>query len=260
MRKLTCLHCWKVWKIHELKIVPLVERIGTSFFVPAYDVWKTLGDKAFAEIILGCNEEWVILQQSKHRFVWEYSKGKRLWWIGKNPAHRDLKKFEYELGLIKVWVPISRYELYPVIKSLFKGLNATVKPNKNLSKYSSMYNSEKKPVETDSFMMNVYSFVTLFVRWYNNMYDKVMSEDATDEDFDKFQELLGTWIGDEEISKLESWDRVSLSSLVPAIDYLLSRSVRPSVSLRKQSTKYPNIINDLPSTHPFYDLLHEKPL
>ena len=83
---------------------------------------------------------------------------------------------------------------------------------------------------------------------------------GTDEDFNRFQELIETWIGDNEIHRLENWDHVSLSSLVPAIDYLFSRSIRPNVSLWKQATKYPNIINDLPSTHPFYDLFREKPL
>ena len=108
-------------------------------------------------------------------------------------------------------------------------------------------------------MENITALVSAFIRWYENMYEKILSEDVTDEDFDKFQEMLGTWITDEEITRLKNWEPVVLSSLVPAIEYLLSKSIRPSVSLLKSSLKI-NLINDLPSTHPFYDLLHEKPL
>ena len=133
-------------------------------------------------------------------------------------------------------------------------------PNSNLKTYSKKYKWKNSDKESDPFMENITAMVSAFVRWYENMYEKILSDDVTDEDFDKFQELLGTWVTDEEITKLKNWDQVSLSSLVPAIEYLLSKSIRPSVSLLKQSTKYPNIFNDLPSTHPFYDLFHEKPL
>lgn len=257
---LKCLHCWKTRKIHQLKWIALEDRIPPTQIWIALDVIEILGEKAFLEIILGCNEEGVIFREADYRFVWDYKLGKRLWRIKKFTKTKNLDKYDYELSMIKGWIPISRVEVYSVLNWLFDWIDKAKEPNVTLSKNSSKYKSEIRDKEDDVFMNNIYAMMSAFVRWYKNMYDKILSDDVTDEDFDKFQEMLGTWIGDEEISKLESWDRVSLSSLVPAIDYLFSKSIRPSVSLRKQSTKYPNIINDLPSTHPFYDLFHEKPL
>lgn len=258
--KLKCLHCWKTWKIHQLKCIALEERIPSTQIWIAADVLKVLGEKSFLEMILWCNEEWVIFREASYRFVWDYKFGKRLRRVKKFTKSKNLDKFDYELGIIRSWIPLSRIEVYWVVDWLFAWINNAKTPNITLSKNSSKYKSENRDKESDVFMNNIYAMVSAFVRWYKSMYDKILSDDVTDEDFDKFQELLGTWIGDDEIQRLENWDRISLSSLVPAIDYLFSRSIRPSVSLLKQSTKYPNIINDLPSTHPFYDLLREKPL
>lgn len=227
--------------------------------MPAYDVFVLLWEVAFGKIILGSTpEDWVILKQWDYRFVWEYKTGKRLWWIKRYPQKSLLEKFEYELGLIKIWVPISWQELYEVVRHLYYWLNEAKTPNIALSKNATKYKSDGAK-EYDPFMENITALVSAFIRWYENMYEKVLSDDVVDEDFDKFQEMLGTWITDEEITRLKNWDRISLSSLVPAIEYLISKSIRPSVSLLKNSMKL-NIFNDLPSTHPFYDLFHEKQL
>ena len=238
----------------------LKDRIPPTQIWVALDTIETLGENAFLEIILWCNEDGVIFREADYRFVWEYKLGKRLWRIKKFTKSKGLDKFDYELSIIKNWIPLSRVEVYWVVDWLFAGIDKAKTPNTTLSKNSSKYKSENRDKESDVFMNNVYAMVSAFVRWYKSMYDKILSDDVTDEDFDRFQELLGTWIWDDEIQRLENWDCISLSSLVPAIDYLFSRSIRPSVSLLKQSTKYYNIINDLPSTHPFYDLLREKPL
>ena len=255
-----CLHCWKTWHIYQLKSIPIEERIPQSQIWVASDVLNVLWEKAFLEIILGCNDEWVIFREAKYRFVWEYKLGKRLRRVKKHTKQKWLDEFEYELGVIKNWIPISWPEVYNVIVGLYGWINNAKTPNITLKKNSTKYKSKNSDKENDVFMNNIYAMVSAFVRWYKNMYDKILSSDVTDEDFNRFQELIETWIGDNEIHRLENWDHVSLSSLVPAIDYLFSRSIRPNVSLWKQATKYPNIINDLPSTHPFYDLFHEKPL
>lgn len=260
MNKLKCLHCWKIWPIHQLKSIPIEERIPKTQIWVASDVLNVLWEKAFLEIILGCNEEGVIFRESQYRFIWEYKLGKRLWRIKKHTKQKWLDEFEYELSVIKNWIPISWPEAYNVIVGLYDWINNAKTPNATLKRNSAKYKSEIRDKEDDVFMRNIRAMISTFIRWYRNMYDKILDDDVTNEDFDKFQELLGTWIGEEEIQRLENWDRISLSSLVPAIDYLLSRSIRPSVSLWKQSNKYSNIINDLPSTHPFYDLFREKPL
>lgn len=258
--KLTCLHCNKVWKIHQLEIIPLTERIPESQIAVANDVFSLLWEIPFLDIVLWSTQDWVILKSWNYRFVWEYKIWKRLRRVKRYPKTSLLEKFDYELWLMRVWVPVTRMEFYTVLLELYDWLNNAKTPNltlkRNSSKYKSDWNSDK---EHDPFMENITAMVSAFIRWYENMYEKILSEDVTDEDFDKFQEMLGTWITDEEISQLKNWEPVVLSSLVPAIEYLLSKSVRPSVSLLKSSLKI-NLINDLPSTHPFYDLLHEKPL
>ena len=258
LNNLTCLNCNKVWKIHQLEIIPFEQRVPTSQKWIADDVFSLLWEKAFTEMILGSCEDWVIFKNWTYRFVWEYNIGKRLRWVKRYPLKKIIEKYEYELGLMKVWVPISRQEVYPVLLDLYGWLADAKTPNLKLKKNSSKYKREYEKKE-DPFMDNITAMVSAFIRWYENMYEKVLSDDVSDEDFDKFQEMLGTWITDDEITKLKNWDGISLSSLVPAIEYLLSKSIRPSVSLQKKSMKL-NLINDLPSTHPFYDLLHEKPL
>lgn len=259
LSNLVCLHCWKKRRPHQLNIVNFIDRIPKSQFVPAYDVFVLLWEVAFEKIILGSTaEEWVILKQWDYRFVWEYKIWKRLWRVKRYPQKSLLEKFEYELWLMKIWVPVSWQELYEVMKHLYYWLDEAKTPNLALSKNATKYKSGG-PKEADPFMENITALVSAFIRWYENMYEKILSEDVTDEDFDKFQEMLGSWITDEEITRLKNWDRISLSSLVPAIEYLLSKSIRPSVSLLKNSMKL-NIFNDLPSTHPFYDLFHEKQL
>lgn len=257
--KLTCLHCNKVWKIHQLEIIPFEERVSKSQLWVADDVFSLLWEKTFTEIVLWSNDEWVILRQWDYRFVWEYKVGKRLWRVKRYPQKNLLEKYEYELWLMKVGAPVSRQEFYTVLLSLYGGLADAKTPNPKLKKNSSKYKNGGEKKEHDIFMENITAMVSAFIRWYENMYEKVLSEDVENEDFDKFQEMLDTWITDEEITRLKNWDGISLSSLVPAIEYLLSKSIRPSVSLLKISMKL-NIINDLPSTHPFYDLFHEKQL
>lgn len=258
-RKMLCMHCWRNFKIWELEIVSLVDRIPKSQYVPAHDVLTLLWNDAFLQIILWCNEDGVVFKQCEYRFTWDYKLWKRLRWIKNYPSSSDMKKFDYELWIIRVWIPISRQEIYPVIKSLYRWLNKSRQQNHTLTRNSTLYKSKNRDKEIDYFMTNIIALVSTFVRWYENLYDKVMWDDVVDEDFEKFQEMLWCGIGDFEIEQLKNWDPISLSSLVPAIEYVLSKSILPSVSLIKQSYKWFHIINDLPSTHPFYDLLHEKP-
>ena len=158
----------------------------------------------------------------------------------------------YEYQCIRNWVGINRNETLCMLKIFREKWE-----EKNPTRFKKWKWSGDK--ENDVFMKNIKAMVSAFVRWYDNLYEKAMDFDATDEDIEKFNEMLGTWITDKEIQQLKSWELVALSSLVPAIEFLLSKSIRPSVSLLKQTSKI-NLINDLPSTHPFYDLFHEKPL
>lgn len=259
INNLRCLHCNKIYKIYQLEIIPLKERVPEHQVPLAEDVLKITGEKGFIKMILGCNEEWVIFREADYRFVWDYKLWKRLRRIKKYPSRRLMNKYEYEISVIKNAIPITWYEAYQVILDLFDGVDKSKTPNRALSKNSSKYKSEIRDKEDDPFMDNIVAMVSAFIRWYDSMYDKILSDDVEPEDFDRFQEMLMTGVTDEEIEQLKNWDWISLSFLVPAIEYLLSKSIRPSVSLLKMSMKL-NIINDLPSTHPFYDLFHEKPL
>ena len=204
------------------------------------------------KIILGVSDDGVIFSKSDYRFIWESKIWKRLWWVKKGTRMKALDNFFYEYSCVRNWIGISWNAALTLLKYFReRGEEKTPKifPRSN----------RDRDKETDFFMRNITAMVSAFIRWYENIFQKVMSDDVTDEDFDKFNEMLGTWITDEEISQLKNWEPVVLSSLVPAIEYLISKSIRPSVSLLKQSIKL-NLINDLPSTHPFYDLFHEKPL
>lgn len=249
--KFKCLNCGKISKMHELKPISLIDRINEYDQSLAESVFNFLWESKFLELICGCSYDGVIFNKAPYRFYWDYKLWKRLRWIKKFVWENRSWDFFYELNLIKCWIGIPRNSALSLLKEFY------VKWEEKEPKVFKKREGEKK--EADPFMENITALVSAFIRWYENMYEKVLSEDVTDEDFDKFQEMLGTWITDEEITKLKNWEPVVLSLLVPAIEYLLSKSIRPSVSLLKSSLKI-NLINDLPSTHPFYDLLHEKPL
>ena len=250
-REYTCLNCNKKSKMHELIPISLTERINEYDQSIAESVFNFLWEAKFLEIISGCSPDGVIFNKAPYRFYWDYKIGKRLRWIKKFIWENRSGDFFYELSLIKCWIGIPRNSAYSLLKEFY--VDWKEKEPKIIKKWT----WEKK--ESDPFMENITAMVSAFIRWYDNMYEKILSEDVTDEDFDKFQEMLGTWITDEEITRLKNWEPVVLSLLVPAIEYLLSKSIRPSVSLLKSSLKI-NLINDLPSTHPFYDLFHEKQL
>lgn len=249
--KFKCLNCGKISKMHELKPISLIDRINEYDQSLAESVFNFLWESKFLELICGCSYDGVIFNKAPYRFYWDYKLWKRLRWIKKFVWENRSWDFFYELNLIKCWIGIPRNSTLSLLKEFY------VKWEEKEPKVFKKREGDKK--EADPFMENITAMVSAFIRWYENMYEKVLSEDVTDEDFDKFQEMLGTWITDEEITKLKNWEPVVLSLLVPAIEYLLSKSIRPSVSLLKSSLKI-NLINDLPSTHPFYDLFHEKQL
>lgn len=250
-RVFTCLNCNKKSKMYELVPISLTERINEYDQSLAESVFNFLWENKFLEIICGCSDDGVIFNKAPYRFYWDYKIWKRLRRIKKFVGENRSGDFFYDLNLIKCWIGVPRNTALSLLKEFY------VKWEEKEPKVFKKRTGEKKA--EDPFMENITALVSAFIRWYENMYEKVLSEDVTDEDFDKFQEMLGTWITDEEITRLKNWDRISLSSLVPAIEYLISKSIRPSVSLLKNSMKL-NIFNDLPSTHPFYDLFHEKQL
>lgn len=247
-----CLNCGKKSKMHELRPISLIERINEYDQTLAESVFNFLWESKFLELICGCSYDGVIFNKAPYRFYGDYKLWKRLRWIKKWFWELRAWDYFYELNLIKCWIGIPRNSVLTLIQKYYEKWEektpVIVKKRER-----------KRDKESDPFMENVTAMVSAFIRWYENMYEKILSDDVTDEDFDKFQEMLGTWIGDEEITKLKNWDWISLSSLVPAIEYLLSKSVRPTNFLLKMSMRL-NLINDLPSTHPFYDLFHEKPL
>ena len=76
-----------------------------------------------------------------------------------------MEKYEYELGLMRVGVPVSWQELYTVLLSLYGGLADAKTPNITLKKNSSKYKSSgKRDKESDPFMENITAMVSAFIR------------------------------------------------------------------------------------------------
>lgn len=247
-----CMNCWRKLKMKELKAINLVERIKPGELGIAEQVYLMLWESNFLKIIEWISYDWVIFSKANYRFIWENKIWKRLWRVKKWTRMERVNDHFYEYQCIRNWVGINWNDTLCMLKIFREKWE-----EKNPVRFKRWkWHSDK---EDDIFMKNMKAMVSAFIRWYDNLYEKAMDFDATDEDIEKFNEMLGTWITDKEIQQLKSWELVALSSLVPAIEYLISRSIRPSVSLLKQTQKI-NLINDLPSTHPFYDLFHEKPL
>ena len=247
-----CMNCWRKIKIGKLDRMNILERISPSEVWIAEQLYRLVGEQNFLKMIEGVSEDWVIFSKASYRFVWENKIGKRCRWIKKWTRQRALDEYSYEYNCIRNWVWISWSAALMMVKYFWERWEEK-------TPFLFPRSKRNRDKETDWFMRNIQAMVSAFIRWYDNLYEKALDIDATDEDIEKFNEMLGTWMSDEKIRALKNWEAVALSSLVPAIEYLLSRSIRPSVSLLKQSFKL-NLINDLPSTHPFYDLFHEKQL